>query len=99
MSTNQHVLTVHQEAVAERPQSLLEIIQRVVDGPLDLQKVEVLERLLTMQERVEAEQRRIAFDDAMTRLQAKLPHIAQYGKGKNNKFSKYEDIDAIIRPM
>src|SRR6266478_611939 len=35
----------------------------------------------------------------MSRLQSKVQQMPKYGQGKNNKFSKYEDIDAILKPL
>lgn len=102
---SEHSVTVHQETALEKPADLLTIIQRLVDGPLDLQKVEVLERMLAMQERVSAQQREAAFADSMARLQAKLPHIDKSGKILNrdktvrSRYSKIEDIDIALRPL
>jgi len=45
----------------------------------------------------------IEFNDAMTRLQPKLPIIEKRGEiiygGKTQRYAKYEDIDAKIRPL
>lgn len=102
---NEHAVTVHQETAVEKPADLLSIIQKVVDGPLDLQKVEVLERLLAMQERVVAEQRKQAFIRAVTEVRKELKPIEQKGmildkKGNvRSRFARYEDIDAFLKPL
>jgi len=81
------------------------IIQQVVNSPLDLQKVEVLERLLAMQERVQAQTRKQLFVEAMGRLQAKLPQIVKARPQLNkdgslrNKYVPIEDIDVVLRPL
>lgn len=86
-------------SVPERPapDNLLQVIaQAVADPRMDVEK---MERLFALQERINAQQREIDFDDAMNRLQAKLPQIPKYGQGKNSKYAKYEDLDVIIRPL
>lgn len=67
--------------------------------------VEKLERLLGIQERLLADHRKTAFRAALARLQEKLPQITKAGvildkEGRaRNKFAKYDDIDAVVRPM
>lgn len=88
---------VQDAALTERSGSLLDVIARAVADPrIDVEK---MERLLAMQERVMADQRKTAFMAAMARLQAVLPQINKYGQGKNSKFAKLEDIDLVIRPL
>lgn len=78
-------------------ENMLTVIARAVSNPnLDVEK---MKQLLDLHERIVHEQRRVAFDDAMARLQAKLPQIEKYGQGKNSKYAKYEDIDVICRPL
>lgn len=78
------------------------ISRMALDPNVDVEK---LERLLAMQERLLADQRRTAFDAALARLQEKLPQITKAGTilGTNgqarNKFARIEDIDAAIRPL
>lgn len=98
-------VTVHQEtAVAERPADLMTIIQRVVEGPLNLEKVEVLERLLAMQERVTAQQREAAFADALTQAQSEVPPMRKDGsivvKGVlRSKYVTIDTLDDVLRPI
>lgn len=46
-----------------------------------------------------ADQRKTAYMAAMARLQERLPQIDKYGRAKNSRFAKLEDIDVIIRPI
>lgn len=79
------------------PASLLEVIaQAVCDPRMDIEK---MERLFQLQKEIVAEERKVAFDAALSRLQSVLPQIDKHGKGKNSKFAKLEDIDVIIRPF
>lgn len=86
------------EELAKRDEDeTLSMIERVaLDPRIDVEK---LERLLAMKERVLVDNRRIAFEAAMARLQEQVPQINKYGQGKNSKFAKLEDIDVIIRPL
>lgn len=95
MSTNLPVKNDDQSL--EASSNVFEFLKRAcVDPRLDIDK---LERLIAMQERLLANQRKQDFDDAMNRLQAKLPHIEKHGKGKNNRYALYEDVDVIIKPL
>lgn len=57
--------------------------------------VEMMERLLSMQERWESAQARKAFDAALSAAKAEIPVIAKTSKGHNNK--SYADFAAIAR--
>lgn len=64
--------------------------------------VEVMERLLALQERHDAFQARKAFDDAMADLRANMPTIikdqtADFGKGKASY--KFEDLSAVTEVL
>jgi ERF superfamily len=87
----------HRAPAVPDPTDLLSVIARIAMDPRA--DVEKLERLLAMQERVMADQRKIAYKAAMNRLQSRLPQIDKYGRGKNSKFAKLEDIDTIVRPL
>jgi hypothetical protein len=81
----------------EKPGDLLAVIANAVADPrMDVDK---MQRLLDMHMQITTDQRRVEFDEAMTRLQKKIPQIEKYGQGKNSKFAKYEDIDAICKPL
>lgn len=95
MSTEQAIVRQEPQEIAPADRMIVMIMDAARDKSIDIDK---LERLVAMQERMVAEQKRLAFDDAMTRLQAKMPQFTQFGAGKNNKFAKYEDIDIVLRP-
>lgn len=97
--------------VAQSPESMLAIIERAATNPaVDVAKMEAL---LTMQERLIANQSRQAFNEAFARLQPKLPRITKRGEvkypvEKNNpqsktkkafSYARWEDIDAAISPL
>ena len=84
-------------ALQRRPTDFLSVLDRAIQTPG--MTVDIIERMLAVQERIVADQRKIAFMEAMARLQAKLPQINKYGQAKNNKFAKLEDIDIVIRPL
>lgn len=93
MEDNDTALAVNQ------PSHMLQIIDKVVQSGLTAESVGVLEKMLNMQERIMADQRKTAFTSALARLQAKVPQVNKYGQGKNSKYAKYEDIDLIVRPL
>lgn len=80
---------------------ILSVIQQAALNPdVDVSK---MEKLLDMQERILKENRRIAFHDAMAKLQSDLPVITERGEithsGKLiSKYAKFEDINNAIRP-
>ncbi len=83
--------------------SILSVIARAAsDASVDVAK---LERLLAIQERMLADQRRISYMAAMARLQERLPQITKAGTisdregNVRNRFAKLEDIDVAIRPL
>ena len=85
-------------ALPVKAPDLLSVIAQVVqeDKELDVAK---MKELLAMYKEVTADNARVAFSAAMARLQAILPQISKYGKGKNSKFAKLEDIDVVIKPL
>lgn len=105
MEMNNQVIEVSQNQITQ-PNDIFQVIaQYATAGNVN---VDVMSKLLDMQERVMTKQNEIAFNQAMTRLQAKLPTVRKDGKieftDKNNvvrctPFARYEDIDAAIRPM
>ena len=64
-----------------------------------------LHSLLDFQERLMKTQAEIDFNEALARVQEKMPLITKRGEIKNKagdvvaKYLKYEDIDAVIRPL
>lgn len=77
--------------------SFLAVIERVSSDPnVDVSKFETL---MNMQERIMAKNAEIAFNQAMARLQPKLPVIEKTAKTNNSFYAKYEDIDSKVRPL
>lgn len=78
------------------------IMRAASDASFDVSK---LERLIALQERSQAAQRRERFYDALALAQAEMPQLDQngcidYGAGKGKiNYARIEDIDAQIRPI
>jgi hypothetical protein len=90
-------------AIQREAASILDVIARAATDPTV--NVEKLERLLAIQERLLADQRRTSFMAALGDLQAKLPQISKAGRitdrdgALRNRYAKIEDIDMAIRPL
>jgi ERF superfamily len=98
MSTNEENTSVAtQPSAVQQASSLLDVIARVAMDPRA--DVEKLERLLAMQERVIADQRKQAFMAAMGRVAPKLPEIGRHGESHHGKYARLEDIDRAVRPI
>lgn len=87
-------------ATTQQP-TLMHILQEAVQRGAD---VGVIERLVTLKERVDRNEAEKAFYEAKARLHAKIPQIAESGviaiNGKvQSRYAKYEDIDLILRPL
>lgn len=82
--------------------SLLEVISKAARDPaVDIDK---MERLLQMQERVEARQAEVAFADAFAAMQPELPIITMNGqivhKGQViSDFSDWPNINKVVTPI
>ncbi len=62
--------------------------------------VEMMERLLTMQERWEANQARKFFDAALSAAKAEIPVIHKGAKGHNNKsYADFASIARVVDPI
>ena len=90
------------QAVVRREPSIMEIIAAVAaNSDADVAKMRELLALKLDVERRDAE---IAFNQAMARLQPRLPRVKKngsidFGGGKPAmKFARWEDIDTAIRP-
>jgi hypothetical protein len=101
MTTEQSAALV--QATDSAAMTVLDVISRAVKDPAF--DVEKMERLLAMQERLLADQRRTAFSAALARLQEKMPQIVKTGtilgrdREVRSKYAKLEDIDAQVRPL
>ena len=82
--------------------SLIELIARAASDPaIDLQK---MQQLLEMQERIMAKRAEVAFNEAVACVNEVDLRVAKNGTaslgGKGNyRFAKWEDMDAVIRPL
>lgn len=81
----------------ESQPSVLSIIAQLAQQPdFDASK---MESLISMQERINANEARISFNKAMAIMQPQLPTIHKKSKGHNSQYAKYEDIDKAVRPF
>jgi hypothetical protein len=95
-----------QQDIAPQPTdstaSLIAVITAAVRDPsVDPAKIS---SIIDVMERLEAKRAEISFNQAMTRLQPVLPtikHTAQIKHGDKviSTYSRYEDIDRIIKPL
>lgn len=85
--------------LAGQPKNILGVITQAVENYKDLD-VNKMERLLSMYERLKAEERRAEFAQAMSTLQASLPRIEKRGVNAFTKtpYALYEDLDTAIKP-
>jgi len=85
----------------QEPTAMGMIAQAVQKGA----DVATIERLVALKERLDRTEAEKAFYEAKARLHAKLPQIEQSGVvlnkagGVQSRYSKYEDIDMILRPL
>lgn len=98
MADDSRALAVQSEAVA-----ILSVIARAATDPtVDVAK---LERLLAIQERLLADQRRTEYFAALARLQSRMPQVNKDGRitdrdgAVRNRYARIEDIDVAIRPL
>jgi len=90
-------------AIADMAGSIMSVIERAARDPsVDIDK---MERLIEMQERVQARQAKIAYAEALSELQPRLPVISERGKILNNNkqvqstYAYWEDVNEAIRPI
>jgi hypothetical protein len=87
---------------AEFGASLLEVISKAARDPaVDIDK---MERLLEMQERVEARQAEVAFAEAFAQMQPDLPAISMNGEIVHkgvviSQFSDWPNINKVVTPI
>lgn len=86
------------QAVERREPTIMEIIQDTARNP-SLEAVAVIERLVALQERQEANKSRREFIEALTGAQSEIPQIGKHAPGQSGKFASLEDIDAILKPI
>ncbi len=90
-------------AIERETGTILDALSRAAADPnVDVGK---LERLLSMQKEILADQRRQSYMAALARLQERMPQINKAGVITDrdglvrNRYAKLEDIDATVRPM
>ena len=101
---NQTEIEVTRKDLDLQPANDLEqfIMRAASDPSFDVSK---LERLIALQERSQAAQRKERFFEALALAQAQMPQLDQngcieYGAGKGKiNYARIEDIDAQIRPI
>lgn len=82
--------------------SIMAVISRAASDPNT--DVEKLERMMAMYERMESRQSEVAFNAALTQLQADLPEITERGQIKHGEkiistYAKWEDVNRVIKPI
>lgn len=101
------------ELVAEEPRPSQALAPVEASGPVTTFErmasdpgvsVDKFERLIAMQERINAHEARAAFNSAFADMQGEIPVITKRGEitveGKvRSTFAKYEDIQRIVRPI
>lgn len=108
MSTELEVKSLPVETITSS--AVIALVDKLALTPnITKDQVEVIERLLAMQERQDAQRRKESFDAALLRVQKAVPRIQQNGMmvriGKDGKdggkipYAKREDIDLMIRPL
>ncbi len=98
--------TARDISVIGEPRSLLSaIVELARDPAMDVEK---LQALMAMQERMEVRQAEAEFNAALARVSSKIPHVPRNGRiplprkdgtVQNVPFSRWEDMDRIIRPF
>lgn len=98
MSDTQLQLAVAQDVAISQDANPLQIIARAAADP----KVDVgkMQALIEMQKDIMRTQAEIEFNQAMVRLQPKLPQIYKSQAGNHGKkYSPFESIDQVVRPL
>ncbi len=104
MSKNDKAIVVgHASEAIGTAASIIDVIARAAADPTV--NVDKLERILSIQQTILADQRRTSFMAALADLEAKMPQINKAGRitdrdgALRNKYAKLEDIDLAIRPL
>lgn len=86
-------------AVAEYNAGLMEVIARAARDPsVDIDK---MERLIAMQERVQARDAELAFNQALNAAQSEMRPIAANASNPQTKsrYATYDKLDRVLRPI
>lgn len=81
------------------PVTILQVIARVASDPAA--DIEKMERLIAMQERMEARQAQVEFDNAMATAQEAMKAIRADMENKQTKsnYASYAQLDKAVRPI
>lgn len=88
--------------LGDGPNAFLQAIVTMASNPqIDADK---LERLLAMQEHLEAKEAERLFNEELRAVQQAVPHVqkngtVKLGTGKGYKFATWEDMDTVLRPI
>lgn len=74
----------------------MEMISAAIDSG---QGIEVLDKLMALQERWEANQGRKAFDNAVADAKAAIPPIVKNRKGHSGKYADFHAIASVVDPI
>ena len=104
MAAQTSLFAAEEQAVAPAPAEagLLAIIEKVATTPgID---INVLERLMAMQERAMGINAKAAFDGAFAKMQPDLPEVGERGRLEvkgvlRSTYARLEDIHAAIKPV
>lgn len=105
MSTAEIVVQDGQRAVEKRQPANMSEIMELVRGLDPVAMPGVLNGLLDFQIRVDERAAKDAFDAALIAAQHEMPRVAANGRilnktgGVQSRYSKYEDIDLVTRPI
>lgn len=78
--------------------AIFQIIERAARDPsVDIDK---MQRLMDMQEKMQASRARTAYAEDFAAMQPHLPIIPEHGKGHNNaSYALWEDVNELIKPV
>lgn len=86
--------------MALRSMESSELIHVITDAVRDPRvDPDKLSKLLDVHDRIVADQRKVAFFEALARVAIKMPEIGKHGKSHHGKYARLIDIDRIIRPI
>lgn len=87
----------HQQLAVVTAPSFMDLIAQNINNPdFDVAK---LNALIDANIRVNEIQAKIDFNEAMARLQPRLPQIVRNAKGHNATYATYESMDYQVRPL
>ena len=85
------------DLVQQNDAGFLAVVEKLANNPNI--NVEVISRMLDMQERIMAKNAEMSFNNAMADMQEELPMIDKTAKAHNSKYAKLESIHAQISPV